>query len=100
MIIKEKTTLDASQEFIKVVVDLERKILSAYCDLHVDCAEELVAEGSEWKNLWGANVFPNKKYIQYSSMINIRPNAGNRSMDIEDQVIKERARAIIEKLVW
>ncbi|MBI4101377.1 MAG: hypothetical protein HY443_00240, partial [Candidatus Nealsonbacteria bacterium] len=50
MIIKEKTDSFSLGEtlFGKVVVDIERKILSFDCELHSDCAEELVKDGSKY----------------------------------------------------
>ena len=99
MIIKEKTSLPENVEFIKVVVDIEKGILSMDCEFHIDCAEELVKDGSEFKNLWGANIFPFKKFIEYTSMINIRPKIGNRSMEIQDEKIKEKVRQIIKNFL-
>ncbi len=98
MIIREKTKLEG--EFVKVVVDLERRILSAGCELHIDCAEELAKDGSKRENLWGANVYPQKRDIQFVSLINIRPADGNRSMEIELPDIKEKVGAIITGLVF
>ena len=98
MIIKEKTKLETEDEFVKVVVDIERSVLSAHCLMHADCAEELVADGSEWKNLWGANVFPSDGHIQFSSLINIRPKAGNKSMEITIPSVQTQIFEIIKKL--
>ncbi|MDI6606787.1 MAG: DUF5674 family protein, partial [Candidatus Omnitrophota bacterium] len=47
--------------FVKGVIDIEERILSAGCKLHSDCAEELVVAGSDYKNLWEANVYPAEK---------------------------------------
>ncbi len=100
MIIKQKTFLDSFGSFVKVVVDIEREIISAGCELHVDCAEELMADGSLYVNLWGANVYPKDKKIDFISLMNIRPADNNRSMDIENPVIKKRVEDIIKKLVF
>ena len=100
MIIKEKKSLDSFGSFIKVVVDIERQIISVGCELHVDCAEELMADGSPYTNLWGANVYPKDKKIDFIALINIRPASGNRSMEIEDQNIRKKVEDIIKKLVF
>jgi hypothetical protein len=64
MIIKEKrTSLDSFGSFVKVVVDIEREIISAGGELHIDCAEELIADGSSPVNLWGVNVYPEDKKL-------------------------------------
>jgi len=100
MIIKEKTSLDSFGSFVKVVADIERQIISVGCELHVDCAEELMAQGSSYANLWGANAYPKDKKIDFIALINIRPAANNRSMEIGDQNIKKRVEDIIKKLVF
>lgn len=100
MIIKEKTSLDSFGSFVKVVVDIERQTISAGCELHVDCAEELMKEGSSCPNLWGANVYPKDKKIDFIALINIRPASNNRSMEIEDENIRKKVEDIIKKLVF
>ncbi len=101
MIIKEKSSLDSfDPAFVKAVVDIEKRILSAGCELHSDCAEELTAAGSDYKNLWGANFYPTDKKIDFISLINIRPAENNRSMDIENPTIKEEVEGIIKELLF
>lgn len=99
MIIRTKTTESFSESFVKVVVDVERKILSAGCELHIDCADELVEDGSAARNLWGANVYPEKGVIQFVSLINIRPRDGNRSMEIQLPDVRAKVEEIIRALV-
>jgi len=100
MVIKEKTSLDSLGSFVKVVVDIEKKIISADCELHVDCAEELMKEGSLYANLWGANVYPKDKKIDFISLMNVRPADNNRSMDIETPEIRKKVEDIIKTLVF
>ena len=100
MIIRERyTNTDLPRDFLKVVVDVGRKIIAVGCELHIDCAEELTVDGSSGKNLWGANVYLDKKDIQFVSLINIRPKEGNRSMEIELLDVQEKVRAIIMALL-
>lgn len=89
-----------SAEMVKVVVDIEREVLSLGCELHIDCAEELERDGSSMKNLWGANLYPADKRIDYVSLINIRPLQGNRSMEIQDGAVRQRVEAVIHKLLF
>lgn len=100
MIINEKISLDSYGDFVKVVVDIERQIMAVGCELHVDCAEELMAEGSKYPDLWGANVYPKDKKIDFIALINIRPASGNRSMEIGDENIRKKVEDIIKKLVF
>ena len=99
MIIREKTSPSAFGDFAKVVVDIERRILSVGCDLHMDCAEELIRAGSLPKNLWGANIYPEEKKIDFVSLLNIRPTDGNRTMDILIPEIRGKVEAIIRELL-
>lgn len=101
MIIKEKTSLNLLDPvFVKVVVDIEKEIISVNCELHSDCMEELLVNGSLPANLWGANVYPTDKKIDFISLINIRPAVDNRSMDIENFDIKNKITNIIKKLLF
>lgn len=99
MLIREKTELDRSYEMVKVAVDIKRSIVAAYCELHTDCAEELVADGSLWENVWGANVYPKDMGIAFHSMINLRPNKGNRSMEIQSSEIRKEVESVIRGLL-
>jgi len=103
MIIKEKTPLESLKSlgsFAKVVLDIEKKIIAVGCELHVDCAEELMKNGSLYANLWGANVYPEDKKIDFIALINIRPASGNRSMEIEDANIRKKVEDIIKELLF
>lgn len=100
MIIKEKNSLGRFGLFVKAVVDIERKIISVNCELHSDCAEELVEDGSQYVNLWGANIYPKEKKIDFISLINIRPLVNNRSMDIENPDIRKKVEDIIKALLF
>lgn len=101
MIIKEKKPLSSFDPvFIKAVTDIKRQILSVGCELHSDCVEELMADGSVYTNLWGANIYPQEKKIDFISLINIRPADNNRSMDIENPEIRKKVEDIIKKLLF
>ena len=105
MIIKNKISSEKLDEIaegtlmVKLVVDIEKEILAAGCELHIDCAEEMIGAGSLNKNLWGANIYPKNKKIDFSAVFNIRPQSGNRSMEIQDNAIREKVGAVIKKLL-
>ncbi len=100
MIIKEKTPVEQLGSFVKVVADIERKIISLGLELHIDCAEELLKDGSVPKNLWGANVYAENKRIDFVSLINVRPADNNHSMEIQLPEIREKVEAIIKELLF
>ena len=107
MIIREHLTDDAikkiaseSDGMVKVVADIKRGVLSLGCEFHIDCAEELREDGAVYENLWGANVYFKDKRIDFVSLINIRPAAGNRSMEIKDVAVKACVESVIKKLLF
>ena len=94
----EKIFKDSFETMIKVVVDIEKGILSAGCEFHIECAEDLVNnEDSKQKNLWGANFYYDKN-IDFVSLINIKPGE-NKSMEIKNPIIKQKVENIIRKLL-
>lgn len=89
-------------DIVKGVVDIEKKILALGGEWHSDAEAVLLEKGSAQHNLWGFNLFLNQpadKMIEYTSLINIRPAVGNRTMVIEDPVVKQQVQTIIEKLI-
>ncbi len=99
MIIREKIKEPLTDSFVKVVVDIKESILALGCEFHVDCAEELLENRSVGTNLWGANVYPETKQIEFTSLINIRPRDGNRSMEIQLPDIRKKVEEIIRDLI-
>ena len=79
---------------VKAVVDIERGILIVDSELHVDQEQLLLEQGSNQKNLWGINLYPQKfgsdGFIEFDSMINIRPRQQNMSRGVENEEIKHR----------
>jgi hypothetical protein len=87
---------------VKYVVDIERRVAAVGGELHADAEQLLLADGSRQSDLWGANYYPGlgkESCIEYTSLINIRPAQGNRSMDIADPVIRGRVRALTFALI-
>lgn len=105
-IIKSKISKDKFEELfkeqfmVKTVVDIQKKILSIGCEFHIDCAEELCRNDSLNTNLWGVNIYPKDKKIDFISLINIKPAQNNRSMDIQNQEIKQKVEEIIAELLF
>ena len=90
------------EDMVKYVVDVERGVLGLGGDMHADAEQLLLEDGSRQADLWGANYYPGRGRegcIEYTSLINIRPAAGNRSMEIQDPVVRERVQALTWALV-
>ncbi len=69
-------------DLIKAVVDIEKRSMAVGGELHADEEAVLLDGGSAQKDLWGINLYPGKtgdEFIEFDSMINLRPSCGNRS---------------------
>lgn len=87
---------------VKAVVDTKRKIMVIDAELHSDQETFLIANGSKQKNLWGINLYPDiqgEDFIEFDSMINIRPSFGNNTRGVESPEIREKIREIVKKLI-
>ena len=90
------------EDMVKYVVDVERGIAAVGGELHADAETLLLGAGSRQADLWGANYFPGlgrEQCIEYTSLINIRPAQGNRSMEIESPTRRERVRELTFALI-
>lgn len=89
-------------EMVKAVVDVRKEVLAIGGELHADAESRLLNEGSKQIDLWGINVYPGKKEderIQYTSLINIRPRQGNRSIELKDESIRATIKKIVDKRI-
>jgi len=89
-------------DLVKAVVDLGREVMVVDAELHADEEALLLAQGSRQEDLWGINLYPDlpgDDWLEFDSMINIRPYHGNRSRGVDDADTRERIRAVIERLV-
>lgn len=89
-------------DMVKAVVDVERRIMLVDADMQADQEAELLGSGSRQQNLWGINLYPDlppTDWIEFDSMINLRPSFGNRSRSIDDPATQARVTAVIAELV-
>lgn len=93
---------DQFGDWIKAVVDVSRGIMAIAGDLHADDEATLLADGSRQQDLWGINLYPlesGEDWIEFDSMINLRPSQGNRSRGVDDERTRGRIREVVESLV-
>ncbi len=90
-------------ELVKAMVDIEQEIIAVDAPMHSDLLELLIAEeNSEPKNLWGINIHPDKAgedFIEFDSMMNLKPALGNRTRGVENPEIREKIIQIVEKII-
>ena len=95
----------ASEQFgdmVKAVVDVDRGIMALGGELQSDEEALLLDDGSSQRNLWGINLYPSAdeaEWIEYDSMINVRPSQGNRTRNVEDAELRARIQRIVNELV-
>lgn len=98
LIFDNSTIID--DQFVKAVVDVEKEIIAYDAGMHVDLEEFLLEKGSEQKNLWGINFLKDiegDEWVEFDSMINIRPAQNNRSRSVEDKSIRQKIISIVNK---
>ena len=89
-------------DMVKAVVDVELEILAIGGELHSDEEALLLEQGSEQKDLWGINLYPELgeiEWIEFDSMINLRPSQNNRTRGVEDAQLRGRIVGIVQRLV-
>lgn len=90
-------------DLVKAVVDIDKKIMVVDADMHADQELFLLETGSQQEHLWGINLHVHKagipEFIEFNSMINLRPSSGNRSRSVENPVIKKTIHTIVHSLV-
>ncbi len=88
---------------VKAVVDIRQRLLVVDAEMHVDEEQWLLENGSQQTDLWGINLYPEEfstdKFIEYDSMINIRPRQNNQSRDVESSEIRTQIVAIVGEVV-
>ena len=89
-------------DLVKAVADIERGVMAVGGELHSDEEALLLEDGSKQQHLWGINLYPEvtgEDWIEFDSMINIRPSQGNRSRGVDDAEARKRIVALVERLV-
>ncbi|MBD2185561.1 hypothetical protein H6S82_00930 [Planktothrix sp. FACHB-1355] len=84
---------------VKLAVDVVREIIAGGGELHADCEQALLEDGSQQVNIWGADWYPETKEVGFESLINIRPRQQNRSMEIQNADLKQRIETIVRHLL-
>ncbi len=75
--------------YIKIVIDVEKKICSAGCDRHFESEKILLEQGSYQSDLWGGGIDLETKIIDGNSFINVRPADNNTSNEIQDPKLRK-----------
>ncbi|MCM8799870.1 MAG: DUF5674 family protein [Candidatus Omnitrophica bacterium] len=110
-IVKEKILLkelkevarETFGELVKATVDVAKEIMVIGGELHSDQEALLLSEGSRQKDIWGINLYPEKypqdSWLEFDSIINLRPSFGNKTCGVDDPNIRQKIIEIVNKLI-
>ena len=93
---------DTFGDIVKAVVDIDRGLVAIDAELHSDLEALFLEDGSKQKDLWGINFYPDlmgDHFIEFDSMINMRPSQGNRSRGVNDETTRKRIVDVVSKWV-
>ena len=103
---KDELKQIAKEEFgniVKVVIDIEQEIMAIGGELHADEEVLLIEnENSNREHTWGINLYIEKtgdEFIEFDSMVNLKPALGNNSRGVENTEIREKIANIVKKLI-
>jgi hypothetical protein len=89
-------------DMVKAVVDVRRGVMAIGGELHADEEAALLDDGSAQSDLWGINLYPGERgaeWVEFDSMINVRPGQGNRSRGVDDPAVRDAIRRVVSVLV-
>lgn len=109
-IVKDKITISELKKMaekmfgnlVKAVVNVEKEILVVDAELHSDQEALLLEKGSKQSDLWGINLYPDKRgdeFVEFDSVINLRPSQNNRSRGVNDPKIREKIIQIVNSKI-
>lgn len=91
-------------DLVKAVVDVDREVMAVGEGMHADEEAALLDDGSRQSALWGINLYPAEfgepDWLEFDSMINLRPHQQNRSRSVDDPAIRERIAAVVDRIVF
>ena len=90
-------------DMVKAVVDIAKEIVMIDAELHADIEQTMLENGSNQKDLWGINIYPDgfddNGVVEFDSLINIRPWQNNRSRYVNDENIRKKIVEIVENKI-
>ena len=89
-------------DMVKAVADTRNGLVAIDAELHSDLERLLLENGSNQEDLWGFNIYPEMEgddFIEFDSLINIRPRQNNRSRYVESAEVREKITALLDKFI-
>lgn len=89
-------------DMVKAVADIEEETVAFGGEFHADAEAQLLERGSKQEHLWGFNIYPQQPpdaWIEFISLINIRPHAGNTTHEIQNETIRKKITQLLSKKI-
>jgi hypothetical protein len=89
-------------DMVKASVDIGRGVMAIGGELHSDEEALLLEDGATQADVWGINIYPDEPgdaWIEFDSLINVRPSHGNRSRGVEDTTVQQAIRQLVGALI-
>ncbi len=93
-----KNITEVYRGYTKVVVDIEKEILSAGGEYHIDCEQLLIANGSSQENLWGGGFRFTSSEVDFMALTNYKPGINHFTYEISIPEIREKVEKVIRKV--
>jgi hypothetical protein len=90
--------LSVFETFIKLAVDVRRAVVAAGGEMHADCEQVLLEDGSQQEDVWGADWLPGDRSVRFEALINLRPRQSNFHMEIQDQQLRLQVEQIVRRI--
>ena len=89
-------------DFVKAVIDVQHGVMALGGELHADEESALLERNARQADLWGINLYPDRSgdaFVEFDSMINVRPSQGNRSRGVEDPAVRQGILNVVARLI-
>lgn len=83
-------------EYLKITLDVEKKVAVIGGKLHADGEKVLIEKGFRQSDIWGGGISIKSGRVDTQAVINIRPSMNNDSMEILDPRIRNKFIKIAE----
>lgn len=86
------------ESYIKLTVDIQRRIVALGGEYHTDAEKLLLGQGSKQEDIWGGGINLEIKQFETNAIINLRPGK-NESTEILDPKIREKFLVIAKRIL-
>jgi hypothetical protein len=90
-------------DLVKAAVDVGRGLLAVDAGMHSDLEALLLDAGSRQGDIWGINLYPGEfgtaGFLEFDSMINLRPSQGNRTRSVDDPAVRTAIVELVGRVV-